>query len=178
MRIPIDRSYYEEEQIDNEAILPIQKTVTYEVTQVEAANEVEEVAEKANSILLVEDNEELLQLMTKLLNRDYNVFTAENGKEGITVLENEDIDLIVSDVMMPEMNGIEFCKYVKGHLEISHIPVILLTAKNKEEDRAEAYEAGAEAFISKPFNLTVLFFSRIFPASFLWKPSTSGTVMS
>lgn len=86
MRIPIDRSYYEEEQIDNEAILPIQKTVTYEVTQVEAANEVEEVAEKANSILLVEDNEELLQLMTKLLNRDYNVFTAENGKEGITVL--------------------------------------------------------------------------------------------
>ncbi len=156
VRIPIDRSYYEEEQIDNEAILPIQKTVTYEVTQVEAANEVEEVAEKANSILLVEDNEELLQLMTKLLNRDYNVFTAENGKEGITVLENEDIDLIVSDVMMPEMNGIEFCKYVKGHLEISHIPVILLTAKNKEEDRAEAYEAGAEAFISKPFNLTVL----------------------
>ena len=101
VRIPIDRSYYEEEQIDNEAILPIQKTVTYEVTQVEAANEVEEVAEKANSILLVEDNEELLQLMTKLLNRDYNVFTAENGKEGITVLENEDIDLIVSDVMMP-----------------------------------------------------------------------------
>ena len=156
VRIPIDRSYYEEEQIDNEAILPIQKTVTYEVTQVEATNEVEEVTEKANSILLVEDNEELLQLMTKLLNRDYNVFTAENGKEGITVLENEDIDLIVSDVMMPEMNGIEFCKYVKGHLEISHIPVILLTAKNKEEDRAEAYEAGAEAFISKPFNLTVL----------------------
>ena len=89
------------------------RQVTYEVTQVEAANEVEEVAEKANSILLVEDNEELLQLMTKLLNRDYNVFTAENGKEGITVLENEDIDLIVSDVMMPEMNGIEFCKYVK-----------------------------------------------------------------
>ena len=58
-------------------------------------------------------------------------------------------------------SGIEFCKYVKGHLEISHIPVILLTAKNKEEDRAEAYEAGAEAFISKPFNLTVLHLSLI-----------------
>lgn len=64
--------------------------------------------------------------------------------------------MIVSDVMMPEMDGIEFCKYVKGHLEFSHIPVILLTAKNKEEDRAEAYEIGADAFISKPFNLTVL----------------------
>ena len=57
---------------------------------------------------------------------------------------------------MPEMDGMEFCKYVKGKLEISHIPVILLTAKNKEEDRAEAYEVGADAFISKPFNLAVL----------------------
>ena len=85
------------------------------------------------------------------------MFAAENGKEGIAVLENEDIDLIVSDVMMPEMDGIEFCKYVKGNLEISHIPIILLTAKNKEEDRAEAYEVGADAFISKPFNLTVLY---------------------
>lgn len=58
--------------------------------------------------------------------------------------------------MMPEMDGIEFCKQVKGKLEFSHIPVILLTAKNKEEDRAEAYESGADGFISKPFNLTVL----------------------
>lgn len=70
-----------------------------------------------------------MHLMTKLLRHEYNVFTAENGKEGIAVLENEDIDLIVSDVMMPEMDGMEFCKYVKGKLEISHIPVILLTAK-------------------------------------------------
>ena len=100
--------------------------------------------------------EELLQLMVKLLSREYNVFKAENGKEGVTILENEDIDLIVSDVMMPEMDGIEFCKYVKGNLEISHIPVILLTAKSKEEDRAEAYEVGADAFIAKPFNLAVL----------------------
>lgn len=88
-----------------------------------------EVEKKKHSVLVIEDNEELLQLMTRLLKREYNVFTAENGKEGISVLENEDIDLIVSDVMMPEMDGIEFCKYVKSNLEISHIPVILLTAK-------------------------------------------------
>lgn len=156
VRIPIERSYYDEEQIDDEVISLRQTTIDYEDTPEDVIAEVQELATKANSILLVEDNEELLNLMTKLLGREYNVFTAENGKEGIIVLENEDVDLIVSDIMMPEMDGIEFCKYVKGHLEISHIPVILLTAKNKEEDRAEAYEIGADAFISKPFNLTVL----------------------
>ncbi len=80
--------------------------------------------------------------MVRLLKREYNVHTAENGQEAVTVLDNEDIDLIVSDVMMPVMDGIEFCRYVKNKLELSHIPVILLTAKNKEEDRAEAYEGG------------------------------------
>ena len=156
VRIPIERSYYDEEQIDDEVISLRQTAIDYEDTPEDVIAEVQELATKANSILLVEDNEELLNLMTKLLGREYNVFTAENGKEGIIVLENEDVDLIVSDIMMPEMDGIEFCKYVKGHLEISHIPDILLTAKNKEEDRAEAYEIGADAFISKPFNLTVL----------------------
>ncbi|KAB5181174.1 response regulator, partial [Bacteroides thetaiotaomicron] len=156
VRIPIERSYYDEEQIDDEAISLMQNPVNYEDTQEDADVETQEVTIKANTILLVEDNGELLHLMTKLLSREYNVFTAQNGKEGIAVLEKEDVDLIVSDVMMPEMDGIEFCKYVKGHLEMSHIPMILLTAKNKEEDRAEAYEIGADAFISKPFNLTVL----------------------
>lgn len=153
--LPIDRSYFHEEQIDEEAVLPAQKTITY----AEEKDDIEEIPAKdvpTNSILVVEDNEELLRLMVKLLHREYNVYTAENGKDAITVLENEEIDIVVSDVMMPVMDGIEFCKYVKSKLEISHIPVILLTAKNKEEDRARAYEVGADAFISKPFNLTVL----------------------
>lgn len=139
VRIPIERSYYDEEQIDDEAISLMQNPVNYEDTQEDADVETQEVTIKANTILLVEDNGELLHLMTKLLSREYNVFTAQNGKEGIAVLEKEDVDLIVSDVMMPEMDGIEFCKYVKGHLEMSHIPMILLTAKNKEEDRAEGF---------------------------------------
>ena len=155
--IPVDRSYFSEDQIDDETIVPIQKTEAYADEEDVQTNDEAEVVKKKHSVLVIEDNEELLQLMTRLLKREYNVFTAENGKEGIIVLENEDVDLIVSDVMMPEMDGIEFCKYVKGNLEISHIPVILLTAKNKEEDRAEAYEVGADAFISKPFNLPVLY---------------------
>lgn len=153
--LPIDRSYFKEEQIDEDAVLPIQKTVTY-LEEEEVRGEASAEKVKAHTILVVEDNEELLQLMVKLLQREYNVHTAENGQEAVTVLDNEDIDLIVSDVMMPLMDGIEFCRYVKNKLELSHIPIILLTAKNKEEDRAEAYEVGADAFISKPFNLAVL----------------------
>ncbi len=152
--LPIERSYFKEEEIDEEAILPAQKSITFD-DHVESPVIAEEQT-KTHSLLILEDNEELLQLMMKLLGREYNVFTAADGKEGVVVVENEDIDLIVSDIMMPEMDGIEFCKYVKSKLEISHIPVILLTAKNKEEERAEAYEVGADAFLSKPFNLTVL----------------------
>lgn len=122
MCIPVDRSYFSEDQIDDETIVPIQKTGTYADEEDVQTNDEVEVVKKKHSVLVIEDNEELLQLMTRLLKREYNVFTAENGKEGIIVLENEDIDLIVSDVMMPEMDGIEFCKYVKGNLEISHIP--------------------------------------------------------
>lgn len=153
--LPIDRSYFKEDQIDEDTVLPVQKTITYNEAHEEAEG-ASAGSSKANTILLVEDNEELLQLMVKLLGREYNVCTAENGKEAISVLDNEEIDIIVSDVMMPMMDGIEFCKYVKNKLEISHIPVILLTAKNKEEDRAEAYEVGADAYITKPFNLAVL----------------------
>lgn len=153
--LPIERSYFKEEQIDEETVLPIQKTIIYNEDAEEQKDKMEKDAQ-SNFVLVVEDNEELLQLMVRLLRRDYKVYTAENGEDAVTVLENEEVDLIVSDVMMPVMDGIEFCKYVKNKLEISHIPVILLTAKNKEEDRAEAYEVGADAFICKPFNLAVL----------------------
>lgn len=94
--------------------------------------------------------------MVKLLGTDYKIHTATNGKEALEIVESEDVDLIVSDVMMPVMDGIEFCRSIKGNFDTSHIPLILLTAKKQEEDRVEAYESGADAFITKPFNLSVL----------------------
>lgn len=152
VKLPIDPSYFKEDEID-EAAIPIRKAVT---DTDKAVTTSQNILSKQYSILVAEDNEDLLQLMLTLLGREYNVFTALNGKDAITIMENEDIDLVVSDIMMPEMDGIEFTKSMKGKLEYSHIPIILLTAKNKEEDRAEAYESGADAFISKPFNLSVL----------------------
>lgn len=152
--LPIERSYYNEDQVDEERI-PLAQTDT---TLAEPVTDTTEstATRKSHTLLLIEDNEELLRMMVRLLGHYYNVLTAENGREGLVVVENEEVDLIVSDIMMPEMDGIEFCRIIKSRLEHSHLPVILLTAKNKEEDRAEAYESGADAFIRKPFNLMVL----------------------
>lgn len=108
------------------------------------------------SILIVEDNEEVLQLIQKLLIKDYQVFTSVNGKEAMVLIEHEKIDIIVTDIMMPEMDGIELCKLLKNNIDYSHIPLIMLTAKSDERERTLAYESGADAFIGKPFNLNVL----------------------
>jgi signal transduction histidine kinase/ligand-binding sensor domain-containing protein/DNA-binding response OmpR family regulator len=154
VKIPIQPEAYTADEIDDYTYIP-KTTVPVADTEEEEKQEKNENL-KDHSLLLVEDNEELLQLMVKLLSKEYNIFTAKNGKEGIQILEAEYIDLTISDIMMPEMDGIEFCKYVKNNFEMSHVPVILLTAKNKEEDRAESYDAGADGFITKPFNMQVL----------------------
>lgn len=155
IEIPLNRERYSADEIEKYVYPPKEEAVienTGKKTDVEKQEE-----PKEHTILLVEDNDELLQLMVKMLKRKYNIFTATNGKEGVKVLESEYIDLTISDIMMPEMNGIEFCRHVKSNFETSHVPIILLTAKNKEEDKIEAYDAGADSFISKPFNLNVLY---------------------
>jgi len=150
----IRKDIYSAEEIDEEQW--VQFTSPLATEEILDTPSEELAGENKYSILLIEDNEELLQLMVRLLSMEYKVFTAQTGKEGLEVMENEEIDLVVSDIMMPEMDGITFCQYVKNKLEISHIPIILLTAKNREEDRVEAYEAGADGFLTKPFNLSTL----------------------
>ena len=113
-------------------------------------------SEKKHSLLLVEDNTELLQLMVKLLTSQYIIYTATNGREALELIEKTYVDLIVSDIMMPVMDGITLCKTLKENFATCHIPFLLLTAKTQEEDRIEAYQSGADAFISKPFNLQML----------------------
>lgn len=154
VKLPILASAFTPDQIDDDLVKPIQHTISFHDTD-DIESEFD-ANDKTDRLLLVEDNEELLQLMTRLLQREYNILTATDGVQATKLLEDNEIDLIVSDIMMPEMDGVELCRYVKGKLEISHIPIILLTAKNKQEDRADAYEVGADAFITKPFNLPVL----------------------
>lgn len=104
------------------------------------------------SILIVEDNKEMNDYLAEIFSKDYQVFRAYNGAEACKLLKKQLPDLIVSDVMMPVMDGLELTAYVKQDLNSSHIPVILLTAKTDELDHTQGYLKGADAYITKPFN--------------------------
>lgn len=109
-----------------------------------------------SSILIVEDNEELREAMHRLLSQYYQVSEAPDGSTALKILEVEPVDLVVSDVMMPGMDGMELCKRIKVQFQTAHIPVILLTARTGSQDRVEGYEAGADGYICKPLNFSVL----------------------
>ena len=108
------------------------------------------------TVLLVDDNEELLQILNSLFSPAYHVLLASNGKEGLEKARSERPDIIVSDIMMPEMSGTEMCLKIKNDFDICHIPVILLTALGSAEQSIEGLQRGADDYISKPFNARVL----------------------
>ena len=107
-------------------------------------------------LLLVEDNEELLEMLNDMFSAFYEVHTARNGREGLAAVEQVQPDIIVSDVMMPEMSGKEMCYKLKNNVEFSHIPIVLLTAQNSVEYIVEGYMFGADDYVTKPFNVKIL----------------------
>ena len=108
------------------------------------------------TVLVIDDNTDIRQYERTLLQDEYIVLEAADGKEGLAVALKEVPDLVICDVMMPVMDGLEFTKRLKTNTATSHIPVIMLTAKNLEEHRAEGYEHGADSYITKPFHSKVL----------------------
>lgn len=104
------------------------------------------------SLLLVDDDPEILTLLSDLLNESYNLIFAENGREAWHKVIIHKPDLIVSDVMMPEMDGIELCRNLRDNFDTSHLPLILLTARAEIEDKIEGLKAGADSYIPKPFH--------------------------
>ena len=116
------------------------------------------VSENTNrpTILVIDDNNDIRQYEHTLLQDDYIVLEAVDGKEGLEIARKEVPDLVICDVMMPVMDGLEFTEQLKTGTATSHIPVIMLTAKNLEEHRAEGYEHGADSYITKPFHSKVL----------------------
>lgn len=104
------------------------------------------------SLLLVDDNSEILEYLSRMLEEKYSIFTARDGEKALALLKENSVQLVVSDVMMPVMDGFEFCKTIKSSFDLSHIPVILLTAKNTLQSKIEGLELGADVYIEKPFS--------------------------
>lgn len=109
-----------------------------------------------HAVLLVDDNVEFLDFLGESLAPDYRVFRAADGVNALEILREEDIDLVVSDVMMPNMDGLELCREIKADIRTSHVPVILLTAKSGEEFQLEGLRQGADDYVTKPFNMEIL----------------------
>lgn len=128
-----------------------------EVTAELSSVETELVFENDKPVLLViDDNRDIQQLIRQLLGTDYNIITAGNGKDGVRMAAKYTPDLVVCDVMMPVMDGLECCRRIKSEVSTSHIPVLMLTACSMDEQRIQGYDSGADGYLSKPFNADVL----------------------
>ncbi|WP_299780707.1 two-component regulator propeller domain-containing protein [uncultured Formosa sp.] len=149
------------EVVKDEFLINSMKSVEYDMLISEDSQEivdqgpVDELKDK-NKILIVEDNKELREHLKNELRNRYEIIEAVNGEEGLKKVHKHYPDLIVSDVMMPKMDGFELCKQIKSEFETCHIPIILLTARALEEDRIEGYKTGADGYLGKPFNMRVL----------------------
>ena len=161
VELPINKESFAPDQIDEtrtidfnipkNAIIDVQ-ALTPDV-YIEENDPQDHPDEDIYRLLIVEDNAELLMLMRQLLKSSYCVYAAKNGREALDIIHQKELDLIISDVMMPEMDGYELTKAVKSDPNYSHLPIILLTAKTQEEDEQEALLLGADEYLTKPFRL-------------------------
>lgn len=147
--LPIERMS-EEEELE---VSP--KNSTEPVIQ-EGVTNTDQTENRGTTILLVEDNEEFLGFLADSLAGSYHILCAANGIKALSIMESNPVDLIVSDIMMDEMDGLKLCQLVKSDIRYSHIPVILLTAKAMVEDEIQGLKVGADDYIIKPFNLSIL----------------------
>jgi len=121
-----------------------------------ANDDMEDLSSNKKTILLVEDNESVLAYLDTIFLNKYTVFKSDNGREGLEKAMKYLPDIIVSDIMMPEMDGTEMCRKLKANHTTAHIPILLLTAKTFTEDQVEGLEAGADDYITKPFKSEIL----------------------
>jgi DNA-binding response OmpR family regulator len=155
--IPIRKDDYSENEICTEKKITGKEQITdnheNEVTLKDTLHTRELQPGDGYKILIVEDNEQLLNIMKRLLGRRYHVATAKNGVQALNIINKEELDIVITDVMMPVMDGIELTRNIKGSKDFSQLPVIMLTAKTSETDENTGYETGADDYITKPFKL-------------------------
>jgi signal transduction histidine kinase/ligand-binding sensor domain-containing protein/DNA-binding response OmpR family regulator len=153
--LPIEKSaYLSTELLDEAEMRPDTETGDSKAnaTEVNEKPTAKTAKEHRKRILIVEDNEDIRSYIHSILDADYIIDEAENGAAGLEMVTQHDFDLIISDLMMPEMDGITMCKQLKSSIETDHIPIVLLTAKSDIENRVEGLSIGADAYITKPFH--------------------------
>jgi len=116
----------------------------------------EEAQDVVPTLLIIEDNTDIRQYIADSFADDYHILQAENGEQGLQQAREHIPDIIVSDIMMPRLNGIQLTRFLKNDVKTSHIPIILLTAKTTDEDKAEGYDSGADSYLTKPFTAKLL----------------------
>jgi CheY-like chemotaxis protein len=158
MRLPLGKDHLRPAEL-METPPAVQKSAPAVPDLPKPADEAEEVKVKSKTksrVLVVDDDEEIRKYICQELAAAYHMIESVNGKEALSIILNKTPDLIISDVMMPEMDGITLCRKIKQNVNINHIPVILLTAKSEEEDNLEGLGIGADAYMVKPFNIEIL----------------------
>ncbi|MBN2519371.1 MAG: response regulator, partial [Bacteroidales bacterium] len=150
--IPPGKNHFNEDEIDENEFENIKHINPLEVEAEEISQLLYPLKDNKPKILIVEDNFEIILYLKKILRPFFEIEYAKNGLEGLEAAKNTQPDLIITDVMMPKMDGIKMTKQIKENYELSHIPVIMLTAKSTIEDQIIGIESGAESYILKPFN--------------------------
>ncbi len=160
VRLPVARDAYSADEVDDSLGIETESIEEFsEVRHVSAALPVSQAEKKDNQpiLLLVEDEVELRKSLARLLALHYRVIEADNGQTALRMANEGNIDLVVSDIRMPVMDGLTLCRHLKEQFETRHIPVILLTAMVSEEDQIRGYEAEADAYVCKPVNIAMLY---------------------
>ncbi len=147
VRLPLHRESYSSDEIDSETIpeTPLAFSMGESI-----------IKDEHHTVLLADDNADVLSSFGAILSKSFNVRSCTNAQKAMEILRSGGADIVVADIMMPEVNGFELCKMIKGSVETSHIPVILLTGRQDEQSSIEGYSCGADGFLTKPCNFSVL----------------------
>jgi len=160
IRLPMGSDHLTDLEKDTESLdssLPIHRPVVDKLIQEEVSTiDIKNKPKTKYRVLIVDDETDIRQYIKENLADTYKTYECSNGKEALDFILKEKPDLVISDVMMPEMDGISLSKKLKSNININHIPIILLTAKISDEDKAEGFEIGADAYLAKPFNVELL----------------------
>lgn len=152
--LPIDRKVYREEQIEDLSLCGQLENCPKDLIHSPAMTKNDGAK---YTLLIVDDNMELLAVMTELLKDKYNIHTAVNGVRALEILHNDNVDLVITDYVMPEMDGVELIRNIRNEFSFSHLPVIMLSAKLAVESKLESYRVGVDVYIDKPFEPSVLY---------------------